>query len=199
MIKLSTSLFVIGFALFVSVFSSCSKNEVLDEPRAEQLEEVAHKGRYRIEVTKLDKGTSYVPLLQFMGEYDLSACTPALAYIADSIYRHHKEWHPELATYKKWHIGLLYGDYPGLFQSTIVFETTEKAHGAYVHLSTLPVESSFIEGKKEGFVFRGYFNGKLMKEKTIYIDSNLSVFDLSLGNFKYDLPRLEKQEENGNN
>lgn len=42
-----------------------------------------------------------------------------------------KEWHPEFAGYKKWHIELLYGDYPSLFQSTIVFETTPKAHGAY--------------------------------------------------------------------
>ena len=106
-----------------------------------------------------------------------------------------KEWHPEFVGYKKWHIELLYGDYPSLFQSTIVFETTPKAHGAYAALSSLPVDRSSIEGKKEGYNFKGYFNGELVKEETLYLESNSSLLYLSLGNFNKDVSRVEKQAE----
>jgi len=106
-----------------------------------------------------------------------------------------KEWHSEFASYKKWHIELLYGDYPSLFQSTIVFETTPKAHGAYAALSRLHVDCSSIEGKKEGYNFKGYFNGKLVKEETLYLESNFLFLDLSLGNFNKDVSRVEEQEE----
>ena len=125
----------------------------------ELLEENAPEGVYRIEVTKLEKGTNYFPLLQFMGEYNSSSCTPALSHIADSVYNHMKEWHPEFAGYKKWHIELLSGDYPSLFQSTIVFETTPKAHGAYAALSSLPVDRSSIEGKKKAITSRATLMG----------------------------------------
>ena len=68
-------------------------------------------------------------------------------------------------------------------------------HGAYAALSSLPVERSSIEGKKEGYNFKGYFNGKLVKEETLYLDSNSSLLDLSLGNFNKDVSRVEKQAE----
>ena len=90
-----------------------------------------------------------------------------------------KEWHPEFAGYKKWHIELLSGDYPSLVQSTRVFETTPKAHGAYAALSRLLVDRSSIEGKKEGYNFKGYFNRKLVKEETLDLESNFSFLTLS--------------------
>jgi len=65
-----------------------------------------------------------------------------------------KEWHPEFAGYKKWHIEVLYGEYSSLFQSTIVFETTPKAHGAYASVGNLFVDRSSIVGKKEGYNFK---------------------------------------------
>ena len=106
-----------------------------------------------------------------------------------------KEWHPEFAGYKKWHIEVLYGEYSSLFQSTIVFETTPKAHGAYASVGNLFVDRSSIVGKKEGYNFKGYFNGKLVKEETLYLESNTLLLDLSLGNFSKDVDRVEKQAE----
>lgn len=200
MSRFSSVLFAVGFGLFAFLVTSCNKNDgLLDEPTQERLKEEAPEGVYRIEVTKLEKGTSYIPLLQFMGEYNSSSCTPALGHIADSVYNHMKEWHPEMAAYKKWHIELLYGDYPSLFQSTIVFETTPKAHGANAYLSSLPVDRSSIEGKKEGYNFKGYFNGKLVKDETLYLEPNSMILDLSLGNFSKDVSRVEKQEERKSN
>ena len=200
MSRFSSVLFAVGIGLFAFLVTSCNKNDgLLDEPTQERLKEEAPEGVYRIEVTKLDKGTSYIPLLQFMGEYNLSACTPALSHIADSVYRYMKEWHPEMAAYKKWHIDVLYGEHLNLFQSTIIFETTPKAHGADVYLSSLPVETSSVEGKKEGFNFKGYFNGKLIKEEILYLEPNSTILDLSLGNFSKDVSRVEKQEERKSN
>ena len=196
MSRFSFLIFAVGFALSASIVASCDKNDAFQEELTlKQLEENAPEGVYRIEVTKLEKGTNYIPLLQFMGEYNSSSCTPALGHIADSVYNHMKEWHPELASYKKWHLDLQYENYPSLFQSTIVFETTAKAHGAYAYLSTLPVGDTSIEGRKEGFNFKGYFNGKLVKEVTLYLESNLSVLDLSLGNFNKDIRRVENLYE----
>ncbi len=196
MSRFSLFFLTVSIGLIASSFSSCDKNDVVNEKTLQELlEENAPEGVYRIEVTKLEKGTSYIPLLQFMGEYNSSSCTPALGHIADSVFNHMKEWHPEFVGYKKWHIELLYGDYPSLFQSTIVFETTPKAHGAYAALSSLPVDRSSIEGKKEGYNFKGYFNGKLVKEETLYLESNSSLLYLSLGNFNKDVGRVEKQAE----
>ena len=200
MSRFSSVLFAVGFGLFAFLVTSCNKNDgLLDEPTQERLKEEAPEGVYRIEVTKLDKGTSYSPLLQFMGEYNLSACTPALSHIADSVYRYMKKWHPEMAAYKKWHIDVLYGEHLNLFQSTIIFETTPKAHGAYAHLSSLPVETSSVEGKKEGFNFKGYFNGKLIKEEILYLEPNSSILDLSIGDVGKDYRRIENQEERRSN
>ena len=160
MSRFSSVLFAVGFGLFAFLVTSCNKNDgLLDEPTQERLKEEAPEGVYRIEVTKLDKGTSYIPLLQFMGEYNLSACTPALSHIADSVYNHMKEWHPEMAAYKKWHIDVLYGEHLNLFQSTIVFETTPKAHGVYAAISSLPVEGSSIEGKKKAIISKDSLMG----------------------------------------
>ena len=175
MSRFSLFFLTVSIGLIASSFSSCDKNDVVNEKTLQELlEENAPEGVYRIEVTKLEKGTSYIPLLQFMGEYNSSSCTPALGHIADSVYNRMKEWHPE---------------------STIVFETTPKAHGAYAALSSLPVDRSSIEGKKEGYNFKGYFNGKLVKEETLYLESNSSLLDLSLGNFTKDVSRVEKQAE----
>ncbi len=196
MSRFSLFFLTVSIGLIASSFSSCDKNEVVNEKTLQELlEENAPEGVYRIEVTKLEKGTSYIPLLQFMGEYNSSSCTPALGHIADSVYNHMKEWHPEMAAYKKWHIDVLYGEYLNLFQSTIIFETTPKAHGAYAYLSSLPVETSSVEGKKEGFNFKGYFNGKLIKEEILYLEPNSTILDLSLGNFSKDVSRVEKQAE----
>ena len=196
MSRFSLLLLTVCISLLASSFSSCDKNDVVNEKTLQELlEENAPEGVYRIEVTKLEKGTSYIPLLQFMGEYNSASCTPALGHIADSVYNHMKEWHPELAGYKKWHIEVLYGEFFSLFQSTIVFETTPKAHGVYAAISSLPVEGSSIEGKKEGYNFKGFFNGKLVKDETLYLESNSSLLDLSLGNFSKDVSRVEKQAE----
>ena len=196
MTKFSLFLLTVSLGLLASSFSSCDKNDVVNEKTLQELlEENAPEGVYRIEVTKLEKGTSYIPLLQFMGEYNSSSCTPALGHIADSVYNHMKEWHPEMAAYKKWHIDVLYGEHLNLFQSTIIFETTPKAHGAYAALSRLLVDRSSIEGKKEGYNFKGCFNGKLVKEETLYLKSNFLFLDLSLGNFNKDIRRVEEQEE----
>ncbi len=196
MSRFSLFFLTVSIGLLASSFSSCDKNDVVNEKTLQELlEENAPEGVYRIEVTKLEKGTSYIPLLQFMGEYNSSSCTPALGHIADSVYNHMKEWHPEMAAYKKWHIDVLYGEHLNLFQSTIIFETTPKAHGAYAYLSSLPVETSSVEGKKEGFNFKGYFNGKLIKEEILYLEPNSTILDLSLGNFSKDVSRVEKQEE----
>ena len=43
--------------------------------------------------------------------------------------------------------------------------------------------------------FKGYFNGKLVKEETLYLESNSSLLDLSLGNFNKDVRRVEEQGE----
>ena len=43
--------------------------------------------------------------------------------------------------------------------------------------------------------FKGYFNGKLVKEETLYLESNSSLLYLSLGNFNKDVSRVEKQAE----
>ena len=43
--------------------------------------------------------------------------------------------------------------------------------------------------------FKGYFNGKLVKEETLYLESNTLLLDLSLGNFGKDVDRVEKQAE----
>ena len=43
--------------------------------------------------------------------------------------------------------------------------------------------------------FKGYFNGKLVKDETLYLESNSSLLDLSLGNFNKDVRRVEEQEE----
>lgn len=43
--------------------------------------------------------------------------------------------------------------------------------------------------------FKGYFNGKLVKDETLYLEPNSTVLDLSLGNFSKDVSRVEKQEE----
>lgn len=40
-----------------------------------------------------------------------------------------------------------------------------------------------------------YFNGKLVKEETLYLESNSSLLYLSLGNFNKDVSRVEKQAE----
>ncbi len=196
MSRFSLLLLTVCISLLASSFSSCDKNDVVNEKTLQELlEENAPEGVYRIEVTKLEKGTNYFPLLQFMGEYNSSSCTPALGHIADSVYNHMKEWHPEFAGYKKWHIEVLYGEYSSLFQSTIVFETTPKAHGAYASVGNLFVDRSSIVGKKEGYNFKGYFNGKLVKEETLYLESNTLLLDLSLGNFSKDVDRVEKQAE----
>ena len=196
MTKFSLFLLTVSLGLLASSFFSCDKNDVVNEKTLQELlEENAPEGVYRIEVTKLEKGTNYFPLLQFMGEYNSSSCTPALSHIADSVYNHMKEWHPEFAGYKKWHIEVLYGEYSSLFQSTIVFETTPKAHGAYASVGNLFVDRSSIVGKKEGYNFKGYFNGKLVKEETLYLESNTLLLDLSLGNFSKDVDRVEKQAE----
>ena len=196
MSRFSFFFLTVSIGLIASSFSSCDKNDVVNEKTLQELlEENAPEGVYRIEVTKLEKGTSYIPLLQFMGEYNSSSCTPALGHIADSVYNHMKEWHPEFAGYKKWHIEVLYGEYSSLFQSTIVFETTPKAHGAYASVGNLFVDRSSIVGKKEGYNFKGYFNGKLVKEETLYLESNTLLLDLSLGNFSKDVDRVEKQAE----
>ncbi len=188
MSRFSLFFLTVSIGLIASSFSSCDKNDVVNEKTLQELlEENAPEGVYRIEVTKLEKGTSYIPLLQFMGEYNSSSCTPALGHIADSVYNHMKEWHPEFVGYKK------------LFQSTIVFETTPKAHGANAYLSSLPVDRSSIEGKKEGYNFKGYFNGKLVKDETLYLEPNSMILDLSLGNFSKDVSRVEKQEERKSN
>lgn len=43
--------------------------------------------------------------------------------------------------------------------------------------------------------FKGYFNRKLVKDETLYLESNSSLLDLSLGNFNKDVSRVEKQAE----
>ena len=43
--------------------------------------------------------------------------------------------------------------------------------------------------------FKGYFNGKLVKEDTLYLESNFLYLNLSLGNFNKDVSRVKKQEE----
>lgn len=43
--------------------------------------------------------------------------------------------------------------------------------------------------------FKGYYNGKPVKDETLYLEFNSSLLDLSLGNFNKDVSRVKKQEE----
>ena len=59
MSRFSFLIFAVGFALSASIVSSCDKNDAFQEELTlKQLEENAPEGVYRIEVTKLEKGTN---------------------------------------------------------------------------------------------------------------------------------------------
>lgn len=166
---------VIALPLLCLLSSSCEKSDTLDLKAAEEALKEGPEGVYKVVVKPIGTFDGFYPHSTIQGFRNDAACSSAIAEQAKMEYENANGNH--MAAYTRYAIGISYSTNPELFRDSFYVETQPNVHGLFVSLSNIP---GFGEpGATATFNFKGYYNGKLVKELTkTFTRFDLEYFEL---------------------
>ena len=192
MTKFSSVLFAVGFGLFASLTTlvSCGDTDHSDPIRPKVDE--AKEGTYKVVVSMVGEISEYRPVVSILGLYESRACTPLIGFIADSVYNAAIDNRTKL--YSKYSLSIPYEKYPSLFTSTFSVVTIPQAHGLSVSAASV---GRFLGGldSKVTYNFKGYFNGRLLKDTIIKHEAKDLPVTFMIGNMSGDVYKRYKEAQ----